>query len=56
MFKIGQNVRQEFGVQIMKIVDFEDKLIENVITQWVDDLGNTMVGKFSASQLKIVEN
>jgi len=56
MFKVGQNVRQEFGVQIMEIIDFESGLVENVITQWEDDLGNTLIGKFSKSELTNVDN
>jgi len=56
MFKVGQNVRQEFGVQIMEIIDFESGLVENVITQWEDDLGNTLIGKFSESELTNVDN
>jgi len=54
MFKTGQNVRQEFGTQTMKVIGFEPELIENVITQWEDELGNVMTGKFVESQLEIV--
>ncbi|WP_264538514.1 hypothetical protein [Flavobacterium sp. N1736] len=54
MFKEGENVRQEFGTQIMKVVGFEPELIENVITQWEDELGNIMTGKFTESQLEVV--
>ncbi|MBE0391882.1 MULTISPECIES: hypothetical protein [unclassified Flavobacterium] len=56
MFKIGQNVRQEFGVQIMVIIGFEPELIENVITQWIDNLGTVITGKFSESQLILSES
>ena len=51
MFKKGQNVRQEFGSQVMKIIDFEPELIENVITQWEDTEGTIVTGKFMESQL-----
>ena len=51
MFKEGQNVQQEFGNQIMKIIDFEPDLIENVITQWEDEQGTIVTGKFMESQL-----
>ena len=51
MFTIGQQVQQEFGTQIMKIIDFEPDLIENVITQWEDDEGTIVTGKFMESQL-----
>ncbi|NRT10773.1 hypothetical protein [Flavobacterium sp. 14A] len=54
MFKIGQKVRQEFGVQTMEIIGFEEELIENVITQWKDELGTIVTGKFSSSQLHLV--
>jgi hypothetical protein len=54
MFKTGQNVRQEFGTQTMKVIGFEPELIENVITQWEDELGNVMTGKFVETQLEIV--
>ena len=55
MFKKGQNVQQEFGNQIMKIIGFEPDLIENVITQWEDEEGNIVTGKFMESQLIPVE-
>ncbi|MFH6948841.1 hypothetical protein ACHRV6_10135 [Flavobacterium sp. FlaQc-51] len=51
MFKKGQNVKQEFGNQVMKVIDFEPELIENIITQWEDEMGNIMTGKFTESQL-----
>jgi hypothetical protein len=51
MFKKGQNVQQEFGNQIMKVIGFEPDLIENVITQWEDEEGNIVTGKFMESQL-----
>lgn len=51
MFKKGQNVQQEFGNQIMKIIDFEPDLIENIITQWEDEQGTIVTGKFMESQL-----
>ncbi|WP_181248481.1 hypothetical protein [Flavobacterium magnum] len=49
--RIGQKVQQEFGTQVMEIIGFEPDLIENVITKWEDDLGNTLTGKFMESQL-----
>jgi len=52
MLKKGQKVVQEFGTQPMEIVGFEPDLIENVITQWEDDQGNVLTGKFMESQLK----
>ncbi|KQB42707.1 hypothetical protein [Flavobacterium aquidurense] len=55
MFKKGQNVKQEFGNQVMKVIDFEPELIENIITQWEDELGNIMTGKFTESQLVIAD-
>ena len=55
MFKIGQHVRQDFGGQIMVIIDFEPDLIENVITQWEDEIGNVLTGKFSEQQLVLEE-
>lgn len=51
MFKTGQNVQQEFGNQTMTVIGFEPELIENVITQWVDDEGTIVTGKFMESQL-----
>ncbi|MEZ7498638.1 hypothetical protein QO200_07790 [Flavobacterium sp. Arc3] len=56
MFKVRQNVGQEFGFQIMEIIDFELGLVENVIMQWEDDLGNRLIGKFSESQLTNADN
>ncbi|WP_026708995.1 hypothetical protein [Flavobacterium frigidarium] len=56
MFKVGQKVRQEFGVQTMEIIGFEEDLIENVITQWEDEIGNVLTGKFSDTQLNVVED
>ncbi|MCW2120120.1 hypothetical protein [Flavobacterium sp. 7A] len=55
MFKLGQNVQQESGVQVMEVIDLEPGVNENVITQWKDELGNTLIGKFSESQLTIVD-
>lgn len=51
MFHEGQNVQQEFGNQIMKIIGFEPDLIENVITQWEDEEGTIVTAKFMQSQL-----
>lgn len=54
MIKIGQEVQQEFGAQVMRVVGFEPELIENVITQWEDEQGNCITGKFMESQLQPV--
>ncbi|MBP1221777.1 hypothetical protein [Flavobacterium sp. 1355] len=51
MFTKGQNVQQEFGGQIMKVIGFEPDLIENVITQWEDQEGTIVTAKFMESQL-----
>ncbi len=51
MFKKGQIVQQEFGNQVMKVIGFEPELIENVITQWEDEEGTIVTGKFMESQL-----
>ncbi|WP_394776475.1 hypothetical protein [Flavobacterium sp.] len=56
MFKKGQNVQQEFGNQIMKVVGFEPELIENVVTEWEDIEGTIVTGKFMESQLVPAEN
>lgn len=56
MFKKGQHVQQEFGNQVMKVIGFEPDLIENVITQWEDDEGTIVTGKFMESQLIPVES
>jgi hypothetical protein len=53
MFKLGQNVQEESGVQIMEVIDLEPGLNEIVITQWQDELGNTLIGEFTESQLTI---
>jgi len=50
-FKEGQDVKQEFGGPIMKVIGFEPELIENVITQWEDDEGTIITGKFMDSVL-----
>ncbi|MBO9584854.1 MAG: hypothetical protein J7574_11905 [Flavobacterium sp.] len=50
-FKKGQHVKQEFGGPIMKIIGFEPELIENVITQWEDEEGTIITGKFMDSVL-----
>ncbi|WP_366183633.1 hypothetical protein [Flavobacterium ovatum] len=55
MFKLGQNVQEESGVQIMKVIDLEPGLEEIVVTQWKDELGNTLIGEFSESQLTIAD-
>jgi hypothetical protein len=51
MLKKGQEVRQEFGGPVMKVIGFEPELIENVITQWEDEQGNIITAKFMDSLL-----
>ncbi|MDR7370217.1 hypothetical protein [Flavobacterium aquidurense] len=55
MFKKGQNVQQEFGGQVMKVIGFEPELIENVLTQWEDEQGTIVTAKFMESQLLLVD-
>nr|WP_294932879.1 hypothetical protein [uncultured Flavobacterium sp.] len=50
-FKKGQDVQQEFGGPVMKVIGFEPELIENVITQWEDEEGTIITGKFMESVL-----
>ena len=50
-FSIGDTVHQEFGSQAMTVIAFEPNLVENVITQWEDELGNVITGKFMDAQL-----
>ncbi|MGO4771257.1 hypothetical protein ACEN2I_06310 [Flavobacterium sp. W22_SRS_FK3] len=52
IFKKGQDVKQEFGGPIMKVIGFEPELIENVITQWEDEEGTIITGKFMDSVLQ----
>lgn len=54
--QVGQKVRQEFGVVVMEIVDFEPDLVENVIVRWEDPEGNIITGKFAESQLELAED
>ncbi|SHG33260.1 hypothetical protein [Flavobacterium defluvii] len=49
--KKGQEVRQEFGGPVMKVIGFEPDLIENVITQWEDEQGTIITAKFMDSLL-----
>ncbi|AWG22608.1 hypothetical protein FFWV33_14270 [Flavobacterium faecale] len=56
MVKLGQNVQVEEGEQIMKVIDIEPGAGENVITQWQDELGNTLIGEFIESDLIIIES
>ncbi|MCV2485062.1 hypothetical protein OD917_09020 [Flavobacterium sp. SH_e] len=51
MLKKGQQVRQEFGGPVRKVIGFEPELIENVITQWEDEQGNIITAKFMDSLL-----
>jgi len=55
MFKRGQKVQQEFGNQVMEVIGFEPELIENVITQWEDEEGTIVTGKFMESQLSLAD-
>lgn len=56
MFKLGQNVQEETGDQIMEVIDFEPGLNEIVVTQWKDELGNTLIGEFTESQLTVADD
>ncbi|MBE8725990.1 hypothetical protein [Flavobacterium hungaricum] len=56
MYKKGQHVKQEFGTQVMKVVGFEPELIEEVITEWEDEAGTIIKGKFMESQLMPAED
>lgn len=53
--KKGHKVQQEFGGPIMLVTGFEPDLIENVITEWEDELGNKLTGKFMEIQLKVIQ-
>lgn len=55
MLQKGQKVQQEFGGPIMVVIGNEPELIENIITEWEDDLGNVLTGKFMEAQLHLVE-
>ena len=50
-FKKGQEVKQEFGGPVMKVIGFEPELIENIITQWEDEEGTIITAKFMDSVL-----
>ena len=55
MLEKGSLVQQEFGGPIMKVIGFEPELIENVITEWEDEEGNVITGKFMGDQLELVD-
>ena len=55
MLQKGQKVQQEFGGPIMVVIGNEPELIENIITEWEDYLGNVLTGKFMEAQLHLVE-
>lgn len=55
MLAIGHKVKQEFGTQVMEVIGFEPEFVENVITQWEDEVGNTITAKFMEAQLELVE-
>ena len=55
MIEIGQNVRQEFGTQVMVVIGTEPEFIENIITQWEDESGNLVTAKFMEAQLEVVK-
>lgn len=50
-FQKQQRVQQEFGGPVMKVIGLEPELIENIITQWQDEQGNIITGKFMDSVL-----
>ena len=50
-FKKGQDVKQEFIGPVMKVIGFDPELIENIITQWEDEQGTIITGKFMESVL-----
>lgn len=54
-FKIGDIVEQEFNLKLMKVIGFEPELVENVITEWEDEMGNITIGKFIESELNLVK-
>ena len=56
MLDKGQKVQQEFGGPIMVVIGYEPELIENVITEWEDDLGNVLTGKFMEAQLQSIDS
>lgn len=56
MLEKGQKVQQEFGGPIMMVIGFEPELIENIITEWEDDLGNVITGKFMEAQLETINS
>lgn len=53
--KKGQKVQQEFGGPTMIVTGFEPDLIENIITEWEDELGNKFTGKFMEIQLIAIQ-
>lgn len=55
MLAIGNKVKQEFGTQVMEVIGFEPEFVENVITQWEDEVGNVVTAKFMEAQLEKVE-
>lgn len=55
ILKKGQKVQQEFGGPTMLVTRIEPDLIENIITEWQDELGNLLTGKFMETQLKVIE-
>lgn len=55
MLKIGQKVKEEFGSMVMEVIGFEPELIENVITQWEDEMGTVITGKYMENQLVVVK-
>lgn len=54
MLKIGQQVKQEFGNQVMEVIGFEPEFVENIITQWEDETG-VLTAKFMETQLEAVD-
>ncbi|WP_432221929.1 hypothetical protein ACRASX_15770 [Flavobacterium sp. TMP13] len=55
MFKKGQKVKLKLTHQIMEVIGFEPEFIENILTEWEDDEGTIIKGKFMDAELEPVE-
>ena len=53
--KVGDKVKSEFAAQEMTVIGFEPEFVENVITQYEDEIGNLITAKFAETELQIVE-
>ena len=53
MFKIGDIVNQGSNMPIMKVIGFDAVMMGNVITEWKDHMGNTILRKFRESELRM---